>query len=583
MSGESIDQSDLGIEAETVSLDDFLTHYELEEKTREELEKTYEKFRDGFEYVFNAANPYNLDIQEVENLDEVLDALGDTSRIEGNPSLKKDYEAFLHNNAEIERLDNRIIELSELSEQEREALYNNEETSDIDKAIIAEIAGLEIKGKSEAFDVGSAGMLYHLPVTRANDKWLPLYGFAQVEARAYLNNSDSHFKILTKKEIEEVGSNSIEDIASAALESFIGTVGLNENNLLDTNELAAYDEYLYKVLLESTERRVQKGQIVNEVNEYEFRDRVTNSVYVGDWHSKTPEESDEVKQEKATNNEIRARSGLLYPMGSLRYRLNAEIQRAGDKSIAKRVRNNYEKIFKHSEKMAKAEVEPWVDKIDVDKLWELNDDDTLSYEEKVEKMARLIQSAFEIESFEGADDPPISINWFRYERDEEPYKKLHPSDDYENDEYLQLPIGNKRYGGWFTGSTQSVYLPKKWHGETKVGLWDLNKIAHELWHARQYQEVKKDGKGLSFSEDVRTHSLRINWKYYVEMLDDYKGYLAQQYEMEACAMGSALERRFYEKRCSKFGKIINRIYAAALGGPYYLHHYVDVNEIIKSP
>ncbi len=65
-----------------------------------------------------------------------------------------------------------------------------------------------------------------------------MYGFRIIIAQEMLKFANSHFRILTQKERNDVGEGSLEEIASAGLESFV----MNPN--YSFMRIARYDDFL---------------------------------------------------------------------------------------------------------------------------------------------------------------------------------------------------------------------------------------------------------------------------------------------------------------------------------------------------
>jgi|GEM_PF-2378517 len=230
-------------------------------------------WEDGFDLQMHLPKQIDADLVDFKTEPELIEALTGKTDAEKDAILRDNFEAMRHNNEELDKLNDRIMLFAEMTPEERRSIFEEEETSDSDKSILAVIKVLD----GTVDEVNTAYQQNPEPVSTiwrlAND----IYGFAVVRARSWLREYGGRFTILTPQELETVEPGSVEDIASAALESFLRSNNYSDNRIVD------FDSYLQGILIDCTRRTVAIDKdgnkyIKEEVDLEEFQDRVTESL-----------------------------------------------------------------------------------------------------------------------------------------------------------------------------------------------------------------------------------------------------------------------------------------------------------------
>ena len=541
----------------------------------------FEKWSKGVEYMKKADdNPFGANLQEFLDEKELQAATADKTPAEAAEIRAKNREALQHNNDELSKVDEKIIEISELPQEERDALYQAEDTPDSVRAMITCIEILNMPDVDMG-DEDRSTFHHILALEEAH------YGLKIVTARKKLAESGARFKILTKKERESVEPGSLEDIASAALETFV----MNPNYDA-TTQIVNYDRYLNEIMLDCTKRKIarEKGakKIKTEVDLDEFQARVSESMseYLLDNNSRSDErlytQSEFASlQEKAVEFEAQKRSGHHFETDAERYNVGLQVINAKEKRVETKhldresrdfrervkdkVRSANKAIFKYNKKMAKIEVRPWAEKIDLGHIEEINKDESLSYEEKCRQLLDYLQRIFEIQN-KGLDgkSQPIGLKWFRYaepgEERPDPLDEEFDDEDEEESDKDNLPVRERGIGGEWDTSEKSIYLPKQDETVKTMSPRTIGVIAHEMWHAKQSDIVDDSQRAESVQFDPKARYYSINNQAYVTPnLPDKKSrkkYYQQIVEVEAYVMKETVMERLQRQQNAKRGRKI---------------------------
>ncbi|MBQ1373282.1 hypothetical protein IIY66_00545 [Candidatus Saccharibacteria bacterium] len=529
------------------------------------------KWSEGIDLKTKAPKPFDIDLREYYDESELPAVTFDRTPSEIEEILKTNDEALRHNNAEIDRLNERIIQVSELDADELRELYNDPGTSDSDKSIIACIETLRLPWEeSESLKKNEPRLVANIGSAVNN-----LYGFDIVEARKIIQNNGSNFRILTRKEREEIEPGSLDDIASAALESFVSNPNYDVSRILD------YDEYIHGIMLDCYKRKVDKnGAVVETLDLEEFQERVIESM---SW-AVLDESSAKKDYTGAEFADLQKRAAAMYAdyttghhfvtdaelgdrkvvvLGQNEYKSiykvnNKEEREEFWRDFERRVQRNNEEVFKYDMDVARAEMKPWVDKVDLDIVDDINNDKALTYEDKLKKTTAYMQRVFEVDNFDDKGQrQPIDVKWFRLKRTnlEKAIRKIlgiHEKD---------VDLVERYAGAYYDPSEKSIYSLKPRASKGKLSDYDIGTVAHEMWHAKQFEIA-----GTKFCQRVSEYKLKKrmyqkNISAYVGLErklwgDNRNSYKMQIMEREAFAVKQGLLRRLERHHNKKLGRIV---------------------------
>ena len=106
------------------------------EQTRIAIPDKLKEWSEGIDLNAKSPKPFDINLLDFLNQNELQVAMSRQTPSEVENLLRTNHETLLHNNAEIDRLNERILQISELAPSKLEELYKNPETSDSDKSII---------------------------------------------------------------------------------------------------------------------------------------------------------------------------------------------------------------------------------------------------------------------------------------------------------------------------------------------------------------------------------------------------------------------------------------------------------------
>lgn len=454
----------------------------------------------GTELETESPKPFDLGLEDSES---IIGCKTDEERAE---IIRSNHEKMLRNNEKIVNFNDRVIELSEYDIADLESMLHDEGTSPLDKSIISCV------GIIYAFDLpggrSDSDIALYDNIKKITDGF---YGFDMVIARQWLKHS-SRFKILTRKEREKIPAGSIEDIASAALESFV----MNPNYSL--SRLDDYNDYLHGIMLDCTKRKVKEKDgakvIEEEVDSEEFQARVIESM---SWKLLDNESEDRVYSEdelaklRAQSSDVLAdyRSGHYFPTdcedddewpsggcvlvdndhGKSYRSIYGGSPPDHMKKMKKRIRSNNDEVFRYSEELANAEMRQWAEKINLDEVERINNDSDLDYEKKISSITLYMQEALDVQNLdENGQSRPINVKWFR---PKEPIliKAIR--------ELFDIPIKNEDLpedscGAFYIHSERSIYYPISSKRRQKLSDWMICTVAHEMWHAKQHETADNE-------------------------------------------------------------------------------------------
>ncbi len=529
------------------------------------------EWSEGIDLEKRMPKPFDIDLKDFFDRDELELVSSGKSESEIAELEKINHEAFLHNNAEFEKLNERILQIAELGPDEIDALYHDKNTSDSDKSIIVCI---EVSRMSdEEYDACYAEepeLLGNISKVAGS-----IYGFGIAFSRSKLERDDAPFRIMTEREREVTKPGSVEDIASAALESYV----MNPN--YDNYRISDYSEYLHGIMLDCTKRTIddKDGTIAEEIDLEKFQERVIESMSwaVLDAFSVqkdyTAAEYDEL-QKRAVKMFADYNTGHHYITDEEYYVGQVSVvdgnnnRRMGSiyayeqddfwDNYMKSVRSNNDEVFRYSSEVARAEMEPWADKIDLEYLEFINDDDSLDCEEKYRRITAYIQGVFEVENLdENGQSRPISVRWFRFE--ESKVKKLIKKVLGISEENEDLPEAYA--GGYYSDSEKSIYYIKPEQSKTKLSLAEIDTVVHEMWHAKQFELMRVQPGTRVSTDDIKVRMYEKNSSAYnvLERRLMEKGneaYYMQVLEREAYAIGSIIQERLDRRRNKTLGEKI---------------------------
>ena len=532
----------------------------------------FEKWGDGVDNEKRAPKPFDIELRDVYSEDELSIVRHTQPTEKANEIIERNHQNMINNNVEIDKLNQRIVDISELSPDELQKFYSSEEASDSDKSIVFCIETLRkfIDSGKESFTPDEKEVFDAINKTTTT-----LDGFWQFYTRETLEKNGSHFKILTKKE-RESASGSLEDIASAALESFIKNPNYNKNRAIE------YDSYLYGVMLDCTKRTPSNDPGSQEINEEvdleEFQDRVIESM---SWNvlDLTPGKDTYTEAEIKAIRKQAASMHADYITGhhfmtereKFGHYINEEnkdtpvsIYQPGSEeenndywhTFEQRIKENNAETFNYNEDVAEIEMKPWAEKIDLDEIEAINNDDSLSYEEKIVKITANVQATFGVKNTdENGIDQPIATKWFRHKHSKiqtiirdvlgitpPPEEQDLPEDD---------------AGAFYLDSEKAIYYLFPKENKSKLTDWDITAVAHEMWHAKQHEIAGTDDSPLSISnENAKERMYQKNNLAYngYNKNSDSRAYYMQIMEREAHAMSRLVEQRLARRRKQRRGK-----------------------------
>ncbi len=528
---------------------------------------------DGIDLETMMPKPFDLELEDFYTQSELDSVLNGKTEEERAEIIRNNHNILLRNNEKIKQLDDHIVELSELSKTELETLYHDESISDSDKSIISCVGIIRTAYEDGLGSLDDADLLRN--VFKATQD---IYGFNIIWTREILKNSDSHFRILTKKEREEVSPGSIEDIASAALESFVMNPNFSNDRILD------YDNYLHGIMLDCTKRRVKKENGINlieeEVDSEEFQERVIESMSWAliDDESKNKEYSREEFErliEQSADLFANYKSGHHYRNDFEEY--DGNVRLAGQDNpeniygfnypdrvdsfwncFEDKIRSNNDEVFKYNIELANTEMKQWAAKIDLDEIERINNDNELDYEQKLTSITLCVQRALGVLNLD--DDGrshPIVVKWFRPQEPE--LKKFIRK-------LFNIPIENEELpeecgSAFYRYSERSIYFQKESKPEQKLSDWVISTVAHEMWHAKQHElEDIEQGDAYLVNGNLKARMYYKNDLAYSDYAKDNGGYYSQIMEREAYALEGHIAEALTKRRKKERGKKIINIF-----------------------
>lgn len=546
------------------------------EQTHIAIPDKLKKWSEGIDLNAKSPKPFDINLLDFLDQNELQVAMSGQTPSEVENLLRANHETLLHNNAEIDRLDERILQISELAPSELEELYKNPETSDSDKSIIFCIEALRLSKEESDFLAKNEPEL----ASNINHAIASVYGFDVVKTQKLLQDNGAHFRILTKREREATEPGSLEDITSAALESFV----MNPN--YDISRALDYDEYLHGIMLDCTKKKVgQDGTIAEMLDLEEFQERIIESM---SWAVLDINSS----QKKYTSSEfanLQKRASKMYADYTTghHFRTDAEEKKGYNKiaildqsepgniyafndkdkdkvtdfwkDFERRVQHNNDEAFRYNIDVARVEMKPWAEKIDLDRVSAVNEDAGLTYEDKLKKITAYIQEVFGVLNLDdNGQSQPVGVKWFRL-------KELSVVKSIRR--LLRMPEKNadlpERYAGaYYSDSEKSIYYLKPKNAlKTKLSNWDISTIAHEMWHAKQYELMTvKPGRKIS-TNDPKVRMYEKNSSAYASLQrGGIIGYYMQIIEREAFAIEQELEPRLIKHSRKMLGEKIQYIF-----------------------
>ena len=537
-----------------------------------------ERWSNGFNPITRSPWPFECDLDEsFYNEFDLKTILEDKTSEEAEEIVKKNNEILFRNNEEIKKLNNRILQIYEMTPEEKEALYNDEKTSSSDKSLIACVEFWTMPGEDRSkVATENRGLL--LGIAGATNS---LYGFDVIIARQNLKEGGSHFNILTQKEREAAGDGSLEDIASAALESYL--MNPNYNGVASIKE---YDDFLYGMMLDCTKREVaveKSGKMIREsVDLDEFQSRVVESMslaFLERPNDKIYEGSEarNILLKVLPKERADVSSGHHFPANNLGHSPNVSIKKESDsytiplntkdskkywKTFERQIQRNNEEVFKYNKELAKAEMEPWADKLDLNMIEAINNGE-MPIEEKIKNIMSYIQEMFEIRNLDDQGEvQPIGLRWFYYKTPKliASIKRLFGKTMTE-EEKQSMSEGSFLDDGYYSFSNRSVLLPVALKKKAKLSSFEIRTIVHEMWHAKQHDVVEEQRRmNPSFIDDAKARLYDKNDRGYIiaSLLSLSKtiGYISQVKEREAFAIGDMIERRMRSRYFKNLGKRI---------------------------
>lgn len=519
--------------------------------------ETSDKIPSNIEW--SESNLFNL--RTARSWRELRQATKDMSAEMAERTIRENEEIMLSNNAIIEQIDERIVDISELDESELESMYRSPDTSEFDKSVIDTIRIIYKAYRNVPLEGLKEKDL--LAFKKAKEDFANIYGFNLVWARETLRAHGSHYNILTRKERAETPQGSIEDIASAALESFV----MNSN--YSNSQILKYDNYLYGIMLDCTKRKVKREKgidvIKEEKDKEEFQDRIIESMswplLGGESREKeySVREFEEIKDksadiyadyvsgrhflnqyEKEGKIHVARRQGLSDVWGFH----DSNKKASSWKLFAEKVRKNNDEVFKYNKRLADIETKSWADKIDLGRIESINNNKGLSYERKASLIAECIQEVLGVLNLdENGQSHPIEVKWFRGTESKamEALRKLFNS-SLKNDELLEEDAN-----AFYRIKEKTIYCARPLWPRKKLSYDRISTLAHEMWHAKQSEMIgENEGKKspVIVNSNLKARMYIKNNHAYINGSGQgtWNSYRNQIVEQEAFAFGENVRR-----------------------------------------
>ena len=106
------------------------------EQTRIAIPDKLKKWSEGIDLNAKSPKPFDINLLDFLDQNELQVAMSGQTPSEVENLLRANHETLLHNNAEIDRLDGRILQISELAPSELDELYKNHKTTIEDYKIL---------------------------------------------------------------------------------------------------------------------------------------------------------------------------------------------------------------------------------------------------------------------------------------------------------------------------------------------------------------------------------------------------------------------------------------------------------------
>lgn len=504
----------------------------------------------GFDPVTRSPYPFECDIDEDFYDEEELETvISGKASDEVRAVIEENRKTIFRNNEEIGRLNDHILELSEMTLEERALLFEDERTSKSEQSLVACVEFWSMPAKQWS-EVSSEDRELFDSILKATEF---LYGFDVIMTRTLLKEKGSHFNILTKKEREAVGEGSLEDIASVALESFVMSPNFGENEWL----VSDYDDYLYDIMLDCTRREVvsENGEKVirEEVDLEEFQARVIESmtpIFADEdiYRSYTPNEAKRIFNKVAPEMDADFDTGRHFPSDweaqAHHIYISMPDGKVSEKDIfsgmteepelywdtyERRIRKNNREVFRYNKELARLEMEPWAEKIDLDYLETINNDEDLDCKEKYRKITAYIQDVFGVFNFDDeGNSQPIGVKW----------------------------CGDS--GPFYRHSERSIYYTEPGKSKRKLTDVEVGTIVHEMWHARQEEKRDLFEKQKGGVDDAKLRMYEKNYLSYFdsEFFQFFPNSInyTQIVEMEAYTLDHLVTKRIKERYRRSTGK-----------------------------
>ncbi len=534
------------------------------------------KYENGLDVVHLDLKPFDIKLRDFYSQDELDAILADKNEEEVQKIIDQNREDMIYNTGVLDEFDEHIFQIAELTPEEKDALYNNKETGDSDKSILACLNAIDQYDNNKSYDMATDTYFENIFQTAQE-----INGFRILLAKKLLDDSDSHFKILSRKELEKVEPGSLEDIASGALESF--AINRDFNLMFRIGE---YDEYLYNMALDSMDRRVglEKGKVgvKTSIDLSDFQDHIIESM--NDDFILNSDSADEYSEEEFAAMQARvpkmlARNDSGYHFQSDQEKriigqegreesiywyqndVSDEKDKAYQKDYDKNLRRLNKAVFEYNETIARVEMSDWAKKIDYAEIDRINKEDT-PYEEKYEKVVGVLQKNFGIINPDrNGNSNPIKVKWFHYPKNSYKMQKgapeiVFPENEEERDDY----------GGYYCGQERAVYFGRQYiPGERRALLSrDIGLITHEMWHAKQSDMMENnEGHGLT-AESAKIRMYFKNDMAYIYPEESVKRYWIQIREKEAYMIEKICSSNYLEykqkERYKRFFRTIGSIF-----------------------
>ena len=556
-------------------------HLNESESTPKLEGELFEKWGDGIDERIRRPKPFDIRLQGFFSQEELGKFVEGKSPSEVAQITELNHQTMLQNDAEIDKLNQRIVEISEFSPDELESFYSDETTSDSDKSIVFCVETLRklIGSGKESFSPDERELLDVI-----NNTTTGLDGFWIFFNRESLKKQGSHFNILTQKEQEVTAPGSLEDIASAALEAFIMNPNYDNNRILD------YDSYLHGIMLDCTKKIPGKGsesqEIIEEVDLEEFQERIIESMswnvldFIPDKDAYTESEIKAIKKQAAS---LQANYYTGHHFLTDREMHNPFVNQIGEdkpvniyltndeeenirfwQTFEQQIRKNNTETFEYDSRIAAIEMKTWAEKINLDEIEAINNNTSLSYEEKITRITANIQTAFDVQNLdENGVSQPIAVKWFR----PKPGKIQSIIRNILNIEVPsdQQELPEDEAGAYYSDDEKAIYYRNSRKNMAKLSDWDITTVAHEMWHAKQHEIAGGEANRFLISNgNAKERMYQKNNLAY----NDYrrqstkKAYRIQIIEQEAYAVGDALGTRLYRRKKQQIGhRILGTLFA----------------------